>query len=237
LSRARIRGLIVVLWRAGLRIRGARSLRARSRPARWCAACPARQGGAADARSGWTTEVWEHLTPWTPKRLELPLDPLFCIAHGPARGRPWPQTGARSQLRRLAARAGVRRRFAPPPAPPRPRRRDGARGCAPERDPASARPRQPRRHIDLPAGDRQRRDHQHDPQQQTADDARNRRAEAVTATRGYSFGVPLGLLEQVKLGACIPGRHRRRFEPFMVEQSRSPVTIASASAVRARATR
>ncbi len=46
-------------------------------------------------------------------RLELPIGPLFCIIEGATRGRPWPQTGARSQLRRLAVQAGVRRRFAP----------------------------------------------------------------------------------------------------------------------------
>ena len=50
---------------------------------------------------------------WASQRLELPAGPLFCIIDGPTRGRPWPQTGARSQLRRLAAQAGVRRRFAP----------------------------------------------------------------------------------------------------------------------------
>ena len=56
---------------------------------------------------------WEHLTPWITKRLELPLGLLFCIIEGPTRGRSWPQTWARSQLRRLAVQANVRRRFAP----------------------------------------------------------------------------------------------------------------------------
>jgi integrase len=56
---------------------------------------------------------WEHLSAWTSRRLELPLGPLFCIIDGPTRGRPWPQAGARSQRRRLAAQPGVRRRFAP----------------------------------------------------------------------------------------------------------------------------
>ncbi|HEV3322722.1 MAG TPA: tyrosine-type recombinase/integrase [Solirubrobacteraceae bacterium] len=32
---------------------------------------------------------------------------------GPTRGRPWSSTAVRSELRRLAADAGVRRRFAP----------------------------------------------------------------------------------------------------------------------------
>ncbi|MCA1708187.1 MAG: hypothetical protein LC808_34885, partial [Actinobacteria bacterium] len=56
---------------------------------------------------------WEHLTSWIAMRLELPIGPLFRIIEGPTGGRPWPQTGVRSQLRHLAAKAGVRRRFAP----------------------------------------------------------------------------------------------------------------------------
>jgi len=56
---------------------------------------------------------WEHLSAWASTRLGLPAGPLFCIIDGPTRGRPWPQTGARSALRRLAAQARVRRRFAP----------------------------------------------------------------------------------------------------------------------------
>ena len=56
---------------------------------------------------------WEHLSPWITSRLELPLGPLFCIIDGPTRGRPWSGAALRSELRRLAARAEVGRRFAP----------------------------------------------------------------------------------------------------------------------------
>jgi integrase/recombinase XerD len=37
----------------------------------------------------------------------------FCILAGPTRGRGWSPTAARSELRELAAQAGVPRRFAP----------------------------------------------------------------------------------------------------------------------------
>ena len=37
----------------------------------------------------------------------------FCSIDGPTRGRPWSGAAVRSEFRRLAARAGVRRRFAP----------------------------------------------------------------------------------------------------------------------------
>jgi site-specific recombinase XerD len=45
--------------------------------------------------------------------MELSVGPLFCIIDGRTRGRPWSGAAVRSELRRLALRAGVRRRFAP----------------------------------------------------------------------------------------------------------------------------
>jgi integrase len=38
---------------------------------------------------------------------------LYCIIDGPTRGRPWSGAAVRGEFRRVAARAGVRRRFAP----------------------------------------------------------------------------------------------------------------------------
>jgi site-specific recombinase XerD len=43
----------------------------------------------------------------------MPVGPLLCVIDGPTRGRPWASDAARAQLRRVAAKAGVRRRFAP----------------------------------------------------------------------------------------------------------------------------
>jgi site-specific recombinase XerD len=57
--------------------------------------------------------AWDHVARWTEHRVQLPIGPLFCILAGPTRGRGWSATGARGELRRLAAQAGVRRRFAP----------------------------------------------------------------------------------------------------------------------------
>jgi site-specific recombinase XerD len=37
----------------------------------------------------------------------------MCVIEGPTRGRPWASDAARAELRRVASRAGVRRRFAP----------------------------------------------------------------------------------------------------------------------------
>jgi site-specific recombinase XerD len=57
--------------------------------------------------------AWEQLRPWQQHRLQLPVGPFLCVIDGATRGRSWSQTGARAELRRLAAQAGVRRRFAP----------------------------------------------------------------------------------------------------------------------------
>jgi hypothetical protein len=69
--------------------------------------------------------------------------------------------GGRGQARRRARSCGASLSTrASGAASPRiscatPRRRDGSRGCSAERDPAPARPRRPRRHVRLPAGNRQ----------------------------------------------------------------------------------
>jgi site-specific recombinase XerD len=60
-------------------------------------------------------DAWgfEQLRPWLSERERLPIGPLFGVIDGPTRGRPWSAAGVRVEFRRLAARAGVRRRFAP----------------------------------------------------------------------------------------------------------------------------
>jgi integrase/recombinase XerD len=46
-------------------------------------------------------------------RGELPIGPLFCVINGTTRGRHWSTASARAELRRIAAAARARRRFAP----------------------------------------------------------------------------------------------------------------------------
>ena len=110
---ARIRGLILVLWRAGLRISEALNLaEADLDPER--GALLVRHGkGGKRRESGMDDWGWEQLRPWIEQRAGMPVGPLFCVVNGPTRGRPWSGSAARAQLRRLAADAGVRRRFAP----------------------------------------------------------------------------------------------------------------------------
>ena len=76
-----------------------------------CSCGAARAVGAA--KSAWTSEAWEQLQPWLDTRAELPTGPLFCVIKRTDRGRQWSCAAARAELRRTAAAAGVRRRFAP----------------------------------------------------------------------------------------------------------------------------
>ena len=57
--------------------------------------------------------AWQQLDPWLTLRRTLPVGPLFCVLRGARRGRPCAPATIRVQLRQTAARAGVRRRFAP----------------------------------------------------------------------------------------------------------------------------
>ena len=56
---------------------------------------------------------WENLDPWLQRRRALPVGALFCILHGPTRGRPWAAAAVRNDLCRAGLEAGVRRRLAP----------------------------------------------------------------------------------------------------------------------------
>jgi len=109
----RMRGLIIVLWRAGLRISEALALAESDLdPAR--GAILVRHGKGGKRREvGMDPWAWDQLASWLRLRTTLPVGALLCIVHGPTRGRPWSAPAAREQVRRIAGRAGVRRRFAP----------------------------------------------------------------------------------------------------------------------------
>ncbi len=109
----RMRALIVLLWRAGLRISEALAL-AESDLDPHRGAILVRQGKGGKRREvGMDRWGWEQLSSWLEIRTEFPVGSLLCIIHGPTRGRPWAAASAREELRAIAARAGIRRRFAP----------------------------------------------------------------------------------------------------------------------------
>jgi integrase len=108
----RLRGLIVVRWRSGLRISDALAL-AESDLDRGRGAILVRRGKGGKRREvGIDSCGWKQLDPGLQVRERLPVGTLFCIINGPSDGRPWTQDAVRVQLRRAAGQAAVRRRFA-----------------------------------------------------------------------------------------------------------------------------
>lgn len=107
----RLRGLIIVLWRAGLRISEALAL-TDLEVARGSMLVRHGMGGRR-REVGMDEWAWDQLRPWLEARVSFPVGPLFCVINGPTWGRPWSSSQVRVALRRTAAEAGVRRRFAP----------------------------------------------------------------------------------------------------------------------------
>jgi site-specific recombinase XerD len=109
----RLRALIVVLWRSGLRIQEALALTEPDLDPRRGSLLVRHGKGGRRREIAMDAWGWEQLRPWLASRRDLPVGPLFCVIDGPTRGRPWSSAAVRVELRRLAGQAGVRRRFAP----------------------------------------------------------------------------------------------------------------------------
>jgi integrase len=109
----RLRAMIVVLWRAGLRIQEVLALAEHDLDHRRGSLLVWSGKGGRRREVGMDEWGWEQLRPWLAARAELPVGPLFCVIDGATRGRPWSGAAGRGEFRRLAAEAGVRRRFAP----------------------------------------------------------------------------------------------------------------------------
>ena len=109
----RINGLIVVLWRAGLRINEALSLNETDLEERRGSILVRHGKNDRRRQVGMDAWGWSALGPWLSERATLPVGPLFCVIAGPTRGHAWSAGAARLQLHQIALEAGVRRRFAP----------------------------------------------------------------------------------------------------------------------------
>jgi site-specific recombinase XerD len=109
----RLTALVVVLWRAGLRIHEALCLTETDLDPRRGSILV--RHGKNDRRRevGMDAWGWTAIEPWLADRVGLPVGPRFCVIDGPTRGRAWSDSAARVELRHLALMAGVRRRFAP----------------------------------------------------------------------------------------------------------------------------
>src|ERR687896_424861 len=85
----RLRGLIVVLWRAGLRINEALARAESGLDQRRGALLVRRGEGGRRREVGMDAWGWEQLQPWLVLRLQLRVGPLFGVINGPTRGRHW----------------------------------------------------------------------------------------------------------------------------------------------------
>ena len=109
----RLRGVIVMLWRAGLRISEALSLNETDLDPDRGAVLVRHGKGEKRREVGMDRWAWAHLEPWLEVRRILPAGALLCVMRGRIRGRPCAPAAIRGQLHRAAQAAGVRRRFAP----------------------------------------------------------------------------------------------------------------------------
>ena len=97
--------MIVVLWRAGLRVQEALALAEHDLDHRRGAILVRSGKGGRRREVGMDEWGWEQLRPWLSARAQLPVGPLFCIIDGPTCGRRWSGAAVRGEFRRLAAEA------------------------------------------------------------------------------------------------------------------------------------
>ena len=136
---ARLRALIIVLWRAGLRISEALDL-AESDLDRSRGAVVVRAGKGGRRREvGMDRCAWDQLTPYLEMRAALPVGALFSVLHGPTSRK---ALGGLSGAQAAAPSGGSGWRpsaLSPASAPTCPRYRARTRGRAAGRYPAPAR--------------------------------------------------------------------------------------------------
>src|SRR3954454_1145582 len=104
---ARARALIVILWRAGLRIQEALDLNELDLDRRRGSVLVRRGKGGRRREIGMDDLGFEQLEPWLTVRRTMPVGPLFCVINAPpadALGSPPPHAPCCADC---AARAGV----------------------------------------------------------------------------------------------------------------------------------
>jgi integrase len=113
MSRLRLRALIALLWRSGLRISEALDLELRD--LNRDDLCLTVRHGKGDKRriSAMDEWGWAELDRWLQARSGLPAGPVFCVVSGVTAGRGWAASDVRRQMKNTAQAAGVLRRVAP----------------------------------------------------------------------------------------------------------------------------
>ena len=134
----RLCALIVIMWRAGLRIEEALALTEGDLDHRRGSLLVRRGKGGRRREVGMDAWGWEQLQPWVDVRQELPVGPLLCVINGMTRGRHWSQAAAAPSCG--VSGGGSAATLRATPAPARPRRRNGPRRRPAARHPAPTRP-------------------------------------------------------------------------------------------------
>lgn len=112
-SAERLRALVVVLWRTGMRISEALDLEPRDLHRRDLTIV-IRHGKGDKRRVVMMDEWgWQQLEPWLKLREEFPAGKVFCVIVEPTAGRGMYDSQVRKQLRDLAQDAGLQRRANP----------------------------------------------------------------------------------------------------------------------------
>ncbi len=215
----RLRGLIVVMWRTGLRISETLALTESDLDADRGAILVRHGKGDKRGEVGMDQWGWELLRAWLAYRGADPRRAAVLL-HRRAHARAAPDDDERASTAAAHSREGRRAatlRCAS--AASRARGRDGARGRAAERHPAPAWARQSRDHVRLPGGNRQRRKHRHRSRAACTSALRQRRSTPAAIGTHLPGGTralprpPLGRALRPRRGAGSPlarGRSSRR---------------------------
>ena len=187
----RLRAMIVVLWRAGLRIHEALALTEHDLDPRRGSVLVRSGKGGRRREVGMDEWGWEQVRPWLHARIQLPAGPLFCIIDGPTRGTAVVERFGPPRVPAGRGARGHQKAVRAAPAAPRARARARARGRAAEHHPAPTRTHQSRHHLDLPARHRSRGDPRRCPRTPRADDVGQRRATSLKpAQKRECLGAP-----------------------------------------------
>src|SRR5438270_1053593 len=99
----RLRALIVLLWRAGLRISEALGLAETDFDQQRGAVLVRRGKGGRRREVGMDRWAWDQLQPWLEIRAYLPVGALLCVIRGATAGRHWERAGPAFMTRRVSA--------------------------------------------------------------------------------------------------------------------------------------
>jgi integrase len=103
----RLRAMIIVLWRAGLRIHEALALTEHDLDARHGSLLVRKGKGGKRREVGMDQWGWEQLRPWLGARAELPVGPLFCIITAPPADGPGRAQGSAASCAGSLSRPGL----------------------------------------------------------------------------------------------------------------------------------